>query len=115
MRLGDRAVPGAVPQRVRPGPARGNHPVPGAGTARDAGRWDAERRSPADARHVAVETDVSLDPADTGHGDDLYVIDLQTGAKTWASRPLAGGAQGDSDCPSLSADGRLVAFVGEHP
>ena len=67
----------------------------------------------ADARHVAVETDVSLDPADTGHGD-IYVIDLQTGVKTWASRPLAGGAQGDSDCPSLSADGRLVAFVGDN-
>ena len=64
-----------------------------------------------DGRFVAVETDESLDPADPGPGgDELYVIDLQTGAAQWASGPAGGG--GAIFCPSLSADGRAVAFVG---
>ena len=67
----------------------------------------------ADGRFVAVETDVSLDPADPGpNGDDLYVVDLQTGATQWASGPRAGVGAGAPMCASLSADGRAVAFVG---
>jgi Tol biopolymer transport system component len=61
-----------------------------------------------DGRVVAVETDESLDPADVG-SDDLYVIDLQTGAKQWVR---ASGGTGAALCASLSADGRAVAFVG---
>ena len=45
-------------------------------------------------RYVAVETDQALDPADGNEGDDLYVVDLQTGAKEWASGPQAGGGHG---------------------
>ena len=66
-----------------------------------------------DGRFVAVETDVSLDPADPGPGgDELYVIDLQTGAAQWASGPRTGGAAGAAFCASLSANGRVVAFKG---
>ena len=40
-----------------------------------------------DGRFVAVETDESLDPADPGPGgDELYVIDLQTGADAVGER-----------------------------
>jgi len=63
-------------------------------------------------RYVTVETDQSLDPADGNEGDDLYVVDLQTGAKEWASGPQAGGGHGVDFCASLSADGRMVAFEG---
>ena len=63
-------------------------------------------------RYVTVETDQALDPADGNEGDDLYVVDLQTGAKEWASGPQAGGGHGAGFCASLSADGRMVAFEG---
>jgi Tol biopolymer transport system component len=63
-------------------------------------------------RYVAIETDQALDPADGNEGDDLYVIDLQTGAKEWASGPQAGDGHGVDFCASLSADGRMVAFEG---
>ena len=53
-----------------------------------------------DGRFVAVETDESLDPADPGPGgDELYVIDLQTGATQWASGPRAGGGAGADVLP----------------
>ena len=110
-RVGDRAVPGAVLQRVRPGPERGNHPLPGAGAAQDLGRRVPIGGS-GNGRYVTVETDQSLDPADGNEGDDLYVVDLQTGAKEWASGPQAGGGHGVHFCASLSADGRMVAFEG---
>ena len=61
-----------------------------------------------DGRVVAVETDQSLDPADSG-SDDVYVVDLQTGAAQWVR---ARGGTGAALCPSLSTDGRAVAFVG---
>ena len=63
-------------------------------------------------RYATVETDQALDPADGNESDDLYVVDLQTGAKEWASGPQAGGGYGADFCASLSADGRMVAFEG---
>ena len=65
----------------------------------------------ADGRHVAVETDVSLSSPDTNGASDVYVIDVQAGTTTYASRADGpDGAAGGGWCPSISADGRLVAF-----
>jgi Tol biopolymer transport system component len=42
---------------------------------------------------------------------DVYLHDRQTHVTTRVTTPLDGGAlDGDSDCPSISADGRRVAF-----
>lgn len=71
-----------------------------------------------DGNAVAFEANASnLDPADTetGIGDfDIFVRDLDTGLTTLVSRaPGASGAVGSlsSHSPSISADGRYVAFA----
>lgn len=65
----------------------------------------------ADGRIVAFRSPASnLVPGDTNGTDDVFVKDLTTGAVTLAST-AADGAQGNySYNPSLSADGRFVAF-----
>ena len=74
----------------------------------------------ADGRYVAFVSEASnLVPGDTNHFRDVFVHDRQTGATTRVSVNSAGG-QGDassyqlgSASPSISADGRYVAFVSE--
>ena len=65
----------------------------------------------ADGRFVAFNTRSSLVPGDTQPNYDVYIHDLQTGVTEWVSVAL-GGAQSDdgSYFPSLSGDGRYVAF-----
>jgi Tol biopolymer transport system component len=66
----------------------------------------------ADGRFVAFASNAdNLVPGDTNGFTDVFVKDLQTGAITRVSLDAA-GAQGNShsSSPSLSADGRLVAF-----
>ncbi|MHB8516683.1 MAG: hypothetical protein ACYDCT_15020, partial [Dehalococcoidia bacterium] len=66
----------------------------------------------ADGRYVAFESDAaSLVPGDTNRAKDVFVHDLRTGVTVRVSVGGA-GAQGDSSSlqPSISADGRSVAF-----
>ncbi len=65
----------------------------------------------ADGRVVAFESGAdNLSGEDSDPFFDVFVHDLQSGITTYASR--AGGASGDDDSfsPSISADGRFVAF-----
>jgi Tol biopolymer transport system component len=66
----------------------------------------------ADGRYVAFESQASnLVAGDTNATEDVFVHDRQTGTTTRVSVSSA-GAQGDghSNAPSISADGRYVAF-----
>jgi len=75
---------------------------------------DGESSSPsisADGRFVAFESGAdNLSGEDSDGVFDVFVRDLQSGVTTYASR--AGGASGDVDSfsPSISGDGRFVAF-----
>ncbi|MCL5882404.1 MAG: hypothetical protein M1539_00225 [Actinobacteria bacterium] len=66
----------------------------------------------ADGRFVAFSSAATnLVPGDTNAKTDVFLKDMQTGAVSLVSAG-ADGSQGDddSDAPSLSADGRFVAF-----
>jgi len=66
----------------------------------------------ADGRYVAFESASEyLVPGDTNHQEDIFVHDRETGTTERVSVDSAGG-QGDLDSrdPSISADGRYVAF-----
>lgn len=70
-----------------------------------------------DGRYVAFTTPFAGDPADTNGQDDIYVRDRQAGTLTWASLPPPGGFPDPRlgvGCtfPSLSGDGRYLAFQG---
>jgi Tol biopolymer transport system component len=67
----------------------------------------------ADGRFVAFTSEASnLVAGDTNHSLDIFVRDRQTGQTTLASVGTAGAqANGDSYRPSVSGDGRFVAFV----
>ena len=70
----------------------------------------------ADARYLAFASSAnSLVPGDTNNTWDIFVKDLTTGAITRASTDAAGvqgngASEGANKAPSLSADGRYVAF-----
>ncbi len=64
----------------------------------------------ADARFVALTTTVSLAAGDRNGVNDVYVVDLKSGAVARASTPTTTGAAGASDQPSISPDGSTVAF-----
>jgi hypothetical protein len=69
-----------------------------------------------DGRYMAFNTGSSLTPADAGFNTDVYVRDLNNGLTVIASRASgATGAVGNgtsslSGTPTISADGRYVAF-----
>ncbi|MEU8077956.1 DNRLRE domain-containing protein [Catellatospora citrea] len=70
----------------------------------------------ADGRKVAFETDgISLD--DNNGYLDVVVTDLQTGTASYVSRADGVNGQlafgGPSSCPSISADGRHIAFISD--
>lgn len=67
----------------------------------------------ADGRFVAFQSDASnLVPGDTNSTWDVFVVELATGAIERVSVSTAGAqANGISGAPSLSADGRCVAFA----
>jgi Tol biopolymer transport system component len=55
---------------------------------------------------------------DPNQGGDIFITDLKTGAVVHASLStsgIQGGPNENSTAPSLSADGRTVAFVSEAP
>ena len=65
-----------------------------------------------DGRFVAFETNATdLVPNDTNHRSDIFVFDRQTGTTERVS-VASDGAQADLDSyhPSISGDGRYVAF-----
>jgi Tol biopolymer transport system component len=64
-----------------------------------------------DGRFVAFVTRSSLVPGDSGEDDDVYLRDRRRGVTTRASIGSGGAGLGNSYAPSLSADGRVVAFV----
>jgi Tol biopolymer transport system component len=65
-----------------------------------------------DARYVAFQSEATnLVPGHTGNFLDIFIKELQTGAITCASTDSSGAlANGICDSPSLSNDGRYVAF-----
>lgn len=65
----------------------------------------------ADGRFVAFDTKARLSPQDTNPDNDVFVRDLVTGITTVVSLNSAGvSGNGVSSNPSLSTDGRYVAF-----
>ena len=67
----------------------------------------------ADGRYVAFSSGASnLVPGDTNGSYDVFVHNLQTGQTRRVSIPSDGRTQGNGDSlyPSISADGRFVAF-----
>ena len=69
----------------------------------------------ADGRFVAFASDASnLVSGDTNGKGDIFVRDRQTGATERVSVDSAGNqADGGSDAPAISGDGRFVAFVSD--
>jgi Tol biopolymer transport system component len=70
----------------------------------------------ADGRFVAFTSASSGEVADTNGKGDIYVRDRQLSTTSWASQPPAGLDPmfgGDCGFPSISADGRFVAYQAE--
>jgi Tol biopolymer transport system component len=69
----------------------------------------------ADGRYVAFQSSATnLVQNDSNNAHDIFVRDRQTSQTSRVSVSSAGAqAQGDSTDPSISADGRLVAFVSD--
>jgi Tol biopolymer transport system component len=69
----------------------------------------------ADGRYVAFQSQATnLVALDTNNAGDIFVHDRQTGQTTRVSVSSSGAeAQGASNDPSISADGRYVAFVSD--
>lgn len=65
-----------------------------------------------DGRYVAFVTWTGFDPQDQDGMRDIYLRDRQLGTTEWISVPMApGGNTGEGQMPSISADGRYVAYV----
>lgn len=68
----------------------------------------------ADGRYVAFESyATNLGPGGSGSGiQDIFVYDSQTNSTQWITHSSSGGsANGNSYDPTISSDGRYVAFV----
>ena len=67
----------------------------------------------ADGRYIAFSSSATnLDPAASNSYSDIFVLDTETNQLELASRADGAGAEGDNSSrnPSLSPDGRFVAF-----
>jgi Tol biopolymer transport system component len=66
-------------------------------------------------RRIAFRSDASLAPGDSNNRPDIYLIDTTTGRLDLVSTTSSTGfgGNGDSFQPSLSGDGRSLAFVSE--
>ena len=87
--------------------------VDGTGAGGDSGGYNPSIS--ADGRYVAFESDArNLVPGDTNNFRDVFVHDRQTGATTRVSMARSGDqADWPSYYPSISADGRYVAFASD--
>jgi Tol biopolymer transport system component len=64
-----------------------------------------------DGRYIAFTSSAQLVPDDTNHQADVYVLDRTDGRVTLESANLGGReTEADSEHPSISADGRWVAY-----
>jgi Tol biopolymer transport system component len=74
--------------------------------------WSMVGAISADGRYVAfVSVASNLVSGDTNNGSDIFVHDRTTGGTERISIDSSGGeANGDSSVPSISSDGRYVAF-----
>jgi len=84
------------------------------------GEADGDSNSPSisgDGRYVAFDSDATdLVGSDNNGKFDIFVHDLQTGTTIRVSVDSGGGeANGDSNSPSISGDGRYVAFESSAP
>ena len=69
-----------------------------------------------DGRYVAFQSLAALDPFDANGSWDIYVRDRVAGVTTRASYSSIGNdPAGDCEAPSISADGRFVAFQSDAP
>ncbi len=69
-----------------------------------------------DGRYVAFQSLAALDPSDANESWDVYVRDRIAGVTTRASLSSSGNdPSGDCEAPSISADGRYVAFQSDAP
>ncbi len=76
--------------------------------------WVGHSSISADGRYVAFASfDDGLVPNDTGHQLDVFLHDLETGIITRISETGGVGGNGWSMHPSISCDGRFVAFHSE--
>ena len=99
-------------------PSAASATVTGEGTSRvlplgtTSGNDEDDSAISADGRYVAFDSDAKLTPDDTNNFSDVYVRDRLLGTTTLVSVQPKLDASGDSDSfwPSLSADGRYVAF-----
>jgi Tol biopolymer transport system component len=65
-----------------------------------------------DGRYVAFTTKSSLTAGDTNGASDVYLFDRVTNTRERISVPTGGGlANGACERPSMSADGRYIAFA----
>ena len=66
----------------------------------------------ADSRYLAYVTSSANISSDTNGLNDVYLYDCLTASNTLVSQPYtpAGSANGDSDSPVISPDGRFVAY-----
>jgi Tol biopolymer transport system component len=69
-------------------------------------------RFSADSRYLAYVTSSANVSSDTNGLNDVYLYDCLTASNTLVSQPydLAASANGDSDSPDISPDGRFVAY-----
>jgi Tol biopolymer transport system component len=69
-------------------------------------------RFSADSRYLAYVASSANVPADTNGLNDVYLYDCLTLSNTLVSQPYnpAASANGDSDSPDISPDGRFVAY-----
>ena len=76
-------------------------------------RWSSYVSISADGRFIAFESNATtLVPGDTNGTWDIFVRDLQTGTTERVSVASTGAqANGSSDGPKISADGRCVVFT----
>ena len=69
-----------------------------------------------DGRFVAFQHEGALVPSDANGALDVYLRDLQAGTTVRVSVDVSGSdAAGSSQLPSISADGRYVAFESDAP
>jgi len=72
---------------------------------------DLEYELSGDASTIVINTGDSMVAGDVSSSDDVYAIDVATGAVTWVSGDATGDTGSGSREPAVSDDGRYVAFI----